>query len=149
MNTGRIGTLAIALVCGAAVTTSAQQELVGHWVLKGEFVSPTGPRVPFCGQECTITQIGKSLTVKTSDGSTATYDVGGPPTKTRVTSSGYTADVVASARWEKGTLIVTRKTIAGKSEVEVTHRISVRDSQLTVEGSAGRGQGKFIYTMAK
>jgi len=128
----------VALVCALYVTrtgpviaapvTQASIDLSGDWVLDEAYVSKAGPRQPFCGRACQITQDDKTLRVKVGT-TTVTYRLDGTPVKSVTRSGEYASELVVTARWEDRRLVIGTKVGKGPERKFI---VSIEEGKLTV-----------------
>lgn len=130
------GALAGGVLAGqlsALPLSQSPPNLAGHWVLDQEFVRRDGPRVPFCGVECVITQSDDTLTLKSGQ-RTLTYRADGNPVRTISARGEFKTEIVQTTRWEGATLMITTK--AGDLP-DSTIRVSRKNGKMLVEGPSG------------
>lgn len=83
-------------------------DLSGDWVLDDANIRRDGPRPPFCGRECRITQSDKTLTV-TVGNRTGSYRLDGVPERSTVRAGEFASERVVTARWEGSRLVIVTK----------------------------------------
>jgi hypothetical protein len=100
----------------------------------------------FCGQECTITQDGTTLTVtRTTQGGEqkATYRLDGSESKNMQQGRGGQTEVVSKAAWDGARLSITSSQPGREGGAPVTRKtvISMNAGQMEVENTVDFGQG--------
>jgi len=112
----------------SAQATKPPIDLSGDWVLDEANMKRDGPRPPFCGRECQITQGGKTLTV-TVGSRTGSYRLDGVPEKSTVRAGEFSSERVVTARWEGARLVILTK-VGSAPESKVV--LSIEDGALVV-----------------
>ena len=88
----------------------------------------------------TVKQAGDTLTIERTMGDnkvTQTYKLDGSESK----NAGRGGDVVSTAKWDGGKLVITTKTDNG----DQVQTWSMEGGNLTIERTGGRGAGKMTY----
>ena len=88
----------------------------------------------------TVKQSGDTLTIERTMGEnkvTQTYKLDGSESK----NAGRGGDVVSTAKWDGGKLVITTKTDNG----DQVQTWSMEGGNLTIERTGGRGAGKMTY----
>jgi hypothetical protein len=96
----------------------------------------------FCGQECTITQDGTSLTVTrtTQAGETkAVYKLDGSESKNMQAGRGGQTEVVSKAAWDGNKVAISTTRDFGGNSVTTKTVLSVTGGEMTVENEGGQG----------
>lgn len=115
----------------AAQETRPPIDLSGDWVLDDANMKRDGPRPPFCGRECRITQGDTTLTV-TVGNRTGSYRLDGVPEKSFVRSGEFASERVVTARWEGSRLVILTK-IGNAPESKVA--LSIEDGALVIRSN--------------
>ena len=92
------------------------------------------------GGPMTVKQAGDTLTIERTMGEnkvTQTYKLDGSESK----NAGRGGDVVSTAKWDGGKLVITTKTDNG----DQVQTWSMEGGNLTIERTGGRGAGKMTY----
>jgi hypothetical protein len=100
----------------------------------------------FCGQECTITQDGTTLTVTRTTPAgdqTATYKLDGSESKNMQQGRGGQTEVVSKAAWEGAKLAISTSQPGREGGPAITRKtvLSVSGGQMEVENTVDFGQG--------
>lgn len=112
----------------SAQATKPPIDFSGDWVLDEANMRHDGPRPPFCGRECRITQGDKTLTV-TVGNRTGSYRLDGVPEKSTVRAGEFASERVVTARWEGGRLVILTK-VGSAPESKVA--LSIEDGALVI-----------------
>lgn len=128
----RRSSIGAALLISAAALGSAAQskpDFSGHWVIDGE-------RVGGFGNEITVTQNAKTLTVTRTQGSQTVrtvYNLDGSDSKNTVQGRGGASEQVSKSVWDGARLIVTTQFNAGPVTVQVKRVFAMEGANLTIE----------------
>lgn len=121
--------IALSLFGTAPADAQKSPNFSGRWVLDDPEAAKTGPRKPFCGRECEITQTAAALTVATGTRST-TYKLDGTVERTELTGSRSKIEMSTRAKLEGDALVIITKV---GTQPESTLRITLEDGKLAVE----------------
>ena len=119
------------LISAATLGSSAQSksDFSGKWVIDGD-------RVGGFGNEITVTQNAKTLTVTRTQGSQTVrtvYSLDGSESKNTVQGRGGASEQVSKAVWDGARLIVTTQFKAGPVTVQVKRVFAMEGRNLTIE----------------
>jgi hypothetical protein len=103
----------------------------GRWVLDDPEAASTGPRRPFCGRDCEISQTASTLTVTVGARST-TYEPDDIVRRTAMTGSRSPIEVSTRAKWDRGSLVIITKV---GTQPEAMLRVALEGDKLAVEST--------------
>lgn len=134
MNSWRLAlvlTVTFVMIHTCHTFSAAQPGISGSWILDDAAAAADGPRRPFCGRTCEISQTPSTITVSTR-GRTTTYVLDGKRRRTDGTGSGSKIESSSSAKLDGETIVIV--TTVGDLP-ETTLRIRLIDGKLAVETS--------------
>ena len=156
-----IALTAVTLLVGAGLSAQAPS-FAGKWTLVPDPNAAAGGGGKgggrgmggggqFCGNECTMTQDAKALTVTrtTQAGETKTvYNLDGSESKNTQTFGENSITSVSTAKWDGAKLVITTKTDVGGNVSQATTTVSLdAGGQLVVARTAPpRGGGDAVTT---